>query len=111
MFITRQLSGDGIETGLAMVILSRLNMAKDGSGSVILPRITWPDQTTNGQQTWELFFAWSVIASRHGSATCFQMLVVKNLNCNHRINGVPSQYGLSAALLASKAAGRAQLVE
>ena len=74
----------------------------------ILPGL---NQTTNGQQIWELFFAWSVIASRQGSATCFQILVVKNLNSNHRIHGVPSQYGLSAALIASKAAGKAQLVK
>ncbi|KAH8881363.1 S-adenosyl-L-methionine-dependent methyltransferase [Thozetella sp. PMI_491] len=58
---------------------------------------------------WELFLAWSTIASRQGSATCFQMVVVKNLNSSHRINGVPYQYGLSGALAASKAAGKASL--
>jgi len=58
---------------------------------------------------WELFLAWSVIASRQGSATCFQMVVVKNLNAVHRIEGVPTQYGLSGALAAAKAAGRAVL--
>ncbi|KAI8629513.1 S-adenosyl-L-methionine-dependent methyltransferase [Xylariaceae sp. FL1651] len=58
---------------------------------------------------WELFLAWSVIASRQGSATCFQILVVKNLNSTHRINGVGSQYGLSGALAASRAAGKAKL--
>lgn len=58
---------------------------------------------------WELFLAWSVIASRQGSATCFQILVVKNLNSTHRINGVESQCGLSGALEKSKAAGKASL--
>ncbi|KFA60434.1 hypothetical protein S40285_09001 [Stachybotrys chlorohalonatus IBT 40285] len=58
---------------------------------------------------WELFLAWSVIASRQGSATCFQILVVKNLNATHRINGVPSQFGLHGALAKSKAAGKASL--
>ncbi|XWW94923.1 hypothetical protein V2A60_002873 [Cordyceps javanica] len=55
---------------------------------------------------WELFLAWSVIASRQGSATCFQILVVKNLNATHRINGIASQFGLSGALAKSKAAGK-----
>ncbi|TWU71018.1 hypothetical protein ED733_002716 [Metarhizium rileyi] len=58
---------------------------------------------------WELFLAWSVIASRQGSATCFQILVVKNLNSVHRINGVGSQFGLSGALSRSRAAGKASL--
>ncbi|QUC24055.1 uncharacterized protein UV8b_08296 [Ustilaginoidea virens] len=58
---------------------------------------------------WELFLAWSVIASRQGSATCFQILVVKNLNGVHRINGVYSQFGLSGALAKSRALGKASL--
>lgn len=58
---------------------------------------------------WELFLAWSTIASRQGSATCFQMVVVKNLNATHRIKGVGSQFGLSGALAAARAAGRAVL--
>lgn len=56
---------------------------------------------------WELFLAYSTIASRQGSATCFQLVVVKNLNSTHRIDGVASQFGLSRALSASKAAGKA----
>lgn len=60
-------------------------------------------------QIWELFLAWSVIASRQGSATCFQILVVKNLNGTHRISGVPSQFGLAGALAKAKAAGKAVL--
>ncbi|CAG7942569.1 unnamed protein product [Penicillium nalgiovense] len=58
---------------------------------------------------WELFLAWSVIASRQGSATCYQILVVKNLNSTHRINGVASQFGLSAALASSKEASKSKL--
>ncbi|KAJ5226028.1 hypothetical protein N7468_007253 [Penicillium chermesinum] len=58
---------------------------------------------------WELFLAWSVIASRDGFATCYQMVVVKNLNSIHRINGVPTQYGLKGALEASKKAGKNRL--
>ncbi|OBT84700.1 cyclopropane-fatty-acyl-phospholipid synthase [Pseudogymnoascus sp. 03VT05] len=60
---------------------------------------------------WELFLAYSTIASRQGSATCFQMVVVKNLNSSHRIDGVHSQDGLSGALARSKAAGKATLAK
>lgn len=60
-------------------------------------------------QIWELFLAWSVIASRQGSATCFQIMVVKNLNSQHRIEGHKTQFGLLGALAASKAAGKASL--
>jgi hypothetical protein len=51
--------------------------------------------------------AYSTIASRQGSATCFQLVVVKNLNSTHRIDGVTSQYGLQGAIAASKLAGKA----
>ncbi|KAL6249988.1 hypothetical protein RBB50_002289 [Rhinocladiella similis] len=54
---------------------------------------------------WEYFLAYSTIISRQGSATCFQMTLVKNLNSTHRIEGVPSQFALEGALKA----GRAQL--
>lgn len=60
-------------------------------------------------QIWELFLAWSTIAARQGSATCYQMTVVKNLNTTHRVEGIPSQYGLHGALAASNAAGKATL--
>ncbi|KAM0501710.1 hypothetical protein ACHAQF_003230 [Verticillium nonalfalfae] len=58
-------------------------------------------------RVWELFLAWSTIASRQGSATCFQLVVVKNLNATHRLHGLKTQYGLSGALEASRAAGKA----
>ncbi len=55
--------------------------------------------------------AWSVIASRQGSATCFQILVVKNLNSTHRINGVGSQFGISGALAKSRASGKSSIAK
>lgn len=60
-------------------------------------------------QIWELFLAWSVIASRQGSATCFQIMVQKNLNAMHRIDGHSTQFGILGALAAAKAAGKAML--
>ncbi|KIW16623.1 hypothetical protein PV08_03811 [Exophiala spinifera] len=52
---------------------------------------------------WEYFLAYSTIISRQGSATCFQITLVKNLNSTHRIEGVPSQFGLDGALKAGLA--------
>ncbi|OAA56647.1 cyclopropane-fatty-acyl-phospholipid synthase [Niveomyces insectorum RCEF 264] len=51
---------------------------------------------------WEYFLAYSTIISRQGSATCFQIVMVKNINSTHRIEGVETQYGLSGAKAASK---------
>ncbi|KAI9818208.1 MAG: Sphingolipid C9-methyltransferase 2 [Pycnora praestabilis] len=51
---------------------------------------------------WEFFLAYSTIISRQGSATCFQITLVKNINSTHRVEGIPSQFGLSGALNASK---------
>jgi cyclopropane fatty-acyl-phospholipid synthase-like methyltransferase len=61
--------------------------------------------TTNNLflQIWEYFLAYSTIASRQGSATCFQITCVKNLNAVHRIDGINTQYSLSAALAAAQA--------
>ena len=53
-------------------------------------------------QIWEYFLAYSTIISRQGSATCYQITMVKNINSTHRIEGVPSQFGLVGALAASK---------
>ncbi|KAK7750991.1 Sphingolipid C9-methyltransferase 2 [Diatrype stigma] len=47
---------------------------------------------------WEFFLAWSTIASRQGSATCFQIVLVKNINSTHRVDGINTQFGLSGAL-------------
>lgn len=55
---------------------------------------------------WEFFLAYSTIISRQGSATCYQLTLVKNINSTHRIEGVPNQHGLHGALDASKAAGK-----
>lgn len=54
-------------------------------------------------QIWEYFLAYSTIASRQGTATCFQIVLVKNINSTHRINGVGTQYGLAGSLAQAKA--------
>ncbi|KAL7934520.1 cyclopropane-fatty-acyl-phospholipid synthase [Trichoderma chlorosporum] len=46
---------------------------------------------------WEYFLAYSTIASRQGTATCFQIVLVKNINSTHRVEGIPSQFALSGA--------------
>ncbi|KAL8989690.1 MAG: hypothetical protein Q9177_001482 [Variospora cf. flavescens] len=51
---------------------------------------------------WEYFLAYSTIISRQGSATCYQITMVKNINSTHRVEGIPSQFGLQGALAASK---------
>ncbi|ODV74328.1 S-adenosyl-L-methionine-dependent methyltransferase [Cyberlindnera jadinii NRRL Y-1542] len=43
---------------------------------------------------WEYFLAYSTIISRQGSATCYQIVLRKNLNSYHRIEYVPKQKGL-----------------
>lgn len=66
---------------------------------------------TDPVQIWEYFLAYSTIISRQGSATCYQITLVKNINSTHRIEGVNSQFGLTGALAASKldaAANRAK---
>jgi len=52
---------------------------------------------------WEYFLAYSTITSRQGSATCFQITCVKNLNAVHRIDGINTQFSLTGALESSKA--------
>ncbi|KAL8687249.1 MAG: hypothetical protein Q9218_006523 [Villophora microphyllina] len=51
---------------------------------------------------WEYFLAYSTIISRQGSATCYQITMVKNINSTHRVEGIPSQFGLQGALAAWK---------
>ncbi|KAL8933386.1 MAG: hypothetical protein Q9211_005809 [Gyalolechia sp. 1 TL-2023] len=51
---------------------------------------------------WEYFLAYSTIIARQGSATCYQITMVKNLNSTHRVEGIPSQFGLHGAIAASK---------
>lgn len=41
--------------------------------------------------------AYSTIAARQGTATCFQIVLVKNINSTHRVEGIPSQFALSGA--------------
>ncbi|KAM0284970.1 hypothetical protein ACHAQH_001659 [Verticillium albo-atrum] len=52
---------------------------------------------------WEYFLAFSTIISRQGSATCYQMVLVKNINSTHRVEAIPRQFNLSGALASSKA--------
>lgn len=47
---------------------------------------------------WEYFLASSTIISRQGSATCYQIVLRKNLNSYHRVNYVPNQNGLLAPI-------------
>ncbi|KAI9742668.1 MAG: Sphingolipid C9-methyltransferase 2 [Claussenomyces sp. TS43310] len=51
---------------------------------------------------WEFFLAYSTIISRQGSATCYQICLVKNINSTHRVEGILTQYGLSGALAKGK---------
>ena len=43
---------------------------------------------------WEFFLASSTIASRNGTATCYQFVLRKNLNSYRRVEYVPKQKGL-----------------
>ncbi|KAI1268337.1 S-adenosyl-L-methionine-dependent methyltransferase [Xylariaceae sp. FL1019] len=47
---------------------------------------------------WEYFLAASTITSRQGGATCWQIVLVKNINSTHRVEGIPTQYGLGGTL-------------
>jgi len=60
----------------------------------------------NDRQIWEFFLAYSTIIPRQGSANCYQITLVKNINSTHRIEGVDSQFNLAGALAASKSAGK-----
>ncbi|KAH7131904.1 cyclopropane-fatty-acyl-phospholipid synthase, partial [Dendryphion nanum] len=51
---------------------------------------------------WEYFLAYSTISSRQGTATCFQITLVKNINSTHRVEGINTQYNLHGALAAFK---------
>lgn len=73
-----------------------------GSGYASRSSNSKPLITNLQQQIWEFFLAYSTIISRQGSATCYQITLVKNINSTHRVEGIPSQFGLQAALAASK---------
>ena len=51
---------------------------------------------------WEFFLAWSTIIARQGSATCYQITMVKNINSTHRVEGIENQFGLLGAVAAAK---------
>jgi sphingolipid C9-methyltransferase len=59
-------------------------------------------------QIWEYFLAYSTIISRQGSATCYQITLVKNINSTHRVEGITSQFGLKGAYEASAKAGKTE---
>ena len=52
-------------------------------------------------QIWEYFLAYSTIVARQGSATCYQITMIKNINSTHRVEGIPNQFGLQGALAAA----------
>lgn len=64
-----------------------------------------------GLQIWEYFLASSTIISRQGSATCFQICLVKNINSYHRVEGIDTQHGLFGALAAGKAHNKANTIK
>ncbi|CAG2012562.1 unnamed protein product [Fusarium graminearum] len=47
---------------------------------------------------WKYFLASATTSSRQGSATCYQITLVKNINSVRRIDGVSTQFALSTAL-------------
>lgn len=51
---------------------------------------------------WEYFLAYSTITSRQGGATCYQITMVKNINSVHRIESIPTQFGLSGGIASGK---------
>ncbi|KAF1815158.1 S-adenosyl-L-methionine-dependent methyltransferase [Eremomyces bilateralis CBS 781.70] len=51
---------------------------------------------------WQYFLAYSTIISRQGSATCYQITLVKNINSTHRVEGISTQFALKEALKQSK---------
>lgn len=59
-------------------------------------------RTDMPSQIWEYFLAYSTIISRQGSATCYQITLVKNINSTHRVEGINTQFGLAGALAAAK---------
>lgn len=52
---------------------------------------------------WEYFLAYSTIISRQGSATCYQLVLVKNINSTHRVEGIPTHHSLRGALESTRA--------
>ncbi|KAK6197542.1 cyclopropane-fatty-acyl-phospholipid synthase [Scheffersomyces amazonensis] len=47
---------------------------------------------------WEYFLSSSVIASRNGTATCYQFILRKNINSYRRVEYIPKQKGLLGPL-------------
>jgi cyclopropane fatty-acyl-phospholipid synthase-like methyltransferase len=47
---------------------------------------------------WEFFLASSTVASRNGTATCYQFVLRKNINSYRRVEYIPKQKGLLAPI-------------
>ncbi|GIK06046.1 sphingolipid C9-methyltransferase 2 [Aspergillus viridinutans] len=47
---------------------------------------------------WEFFLSWATIVSCQGGAACYQIVLVKNLNSTHRVEGVSTQFGISGSI-------------
>ena len=47
---------------------------------------------------WEYFLACSTVASRNGTATCYQFVLRKNINSYRRVEYIPKQKGLLAPI-------------
>ena len=110
----------------ALTLSEFITLLRSGVGTEIgcpISLILWPNMeigmnivySTNGRwfRIWEYFLAYSTIISRQGSASCYQIVMHKvyltsgndsrqNLNAFHRINGVPTQYGLKVPGLGRK---------
>jgi len=81
-------------------------MASDGTAYVIpfpYPVKSRCQDANSSAQIWEYFLAYSTIISRQGSATCYQIVLVKNMNSLHRVEGIPTQHGLTQALASTRA--------
>lgn len=99
-FVVSKLEGVGFET------VSIDNIGVDYSATLWRWYRNWignKDKVVNKYgirwyRIWEYFLASSTIISRQGSATCYQIVLRKNLNSYHRIQYVPKQKGLLAPI-------------
>ncbi|OWB49281.1 hypothetical protein B5S27_g821 [[Candida] boidinii] len=97
-FVVSALEGTGFET------VSIDNIGVDYSATLYRWYLNWLDNKdkvvskygVKWYRIWEFFLSYSVIISRQGSATCYQIVLRKNINAYHRIEYVPLQEGLLA---------------
>lgn len=99
-FVTGALEGNGFE------VISVDNIGVHYSSTLWKWYRNWqtmkPEMTAKyGERwvrIWDFFLAYSTIISRQGSATCFQILLRKNINSYHRVEDIPRQAGLLTPL-------------